>query len=80
MKNISGEIRRLRIAACLTQVEVESRTGIERSALSIIEAGHRKPTEKQARLLIRTLSAAAKEHIKAASKAIAEAERLQLTV
>ena len=79
MKKIGSEIRGLRIASGLSQIEVESRTGVERSALSLIEAGYRKPTEEQARLLIRTLSAAVKENIKVASKVVAEAERLQLT-
>lgn len=80
MKKIGNEIRELRIAAGLSQIEVESRTKIDRSTLSLFESGYRNPTEEQARLLIRTLSGAAKERIKAASKAVAEAERLQLTV
>jgi transcriptional regulator with XRE-family HTH domain len=76
MKKIGIEIRELRIASAMSQIEVESRTGIDRSALSLIESGHREPTEKQTRLLVRTLSIAARDRVKVASKAMAEAERL----
>lgn len=75
MKRIGREIGRLRAVSGLTQIEVESRTGIDRSALSLIEHEHRSPTEAQARLLVRILSAAVRERIKAASKVAAQVEQ-----
>ena len=79
MKRIGREIRRLRAASGLSQIEVESRTGIDRSALSLFEHEYRRPTEVQARLLIRVLSAAVRERIKAVSKVAAQAERLEVS-
>jgi hexokinase len=63
----------------LTQIEVESRTKIDRSALSLFEHEYRTPTEAQARLLIRVLSAAIKDRVKEVSKVAAQAERLDAT-
>ncbi len=78
MKRIGREIRRLRAASGLTQIELESRTGIDRSALSLFEHEYRSPTEAQVRLLIRVLSAAVKDRVKAVSKVAAHAEHLEV--
>ena len=80
MKKFCSEIRKLRLSSGLSQSEVASRAGMDRSVLSLFEAGYRQPTEEQARLLTRSLYAAAKERVKAVSKVVAEAEHLQLTV
>ena len=74
MKRIGHRIRRLRAASGLTQIEVESRTKIDRSALSLFEHEYRNPTDAQARLLFRVLSAAVKDRVKAVSKVAAEVE------
>ena len=77
MKRIGREIRRLRSASGLTQIEIESRSGIDRSALSLFEHGYRTPTEAQARLLIRILSAAVRDRIKAVSRVADETKNLE---
>ena len=76
MQRIGEVIRKLRLGAGLSQFEVQVRTGIARSALSTFEAGYVVPSEKQARLLLRVLSAAVKERVKVVSKIAAQAEHL----
>jgi len=79
VQRIGESIKKLRLAAGLSQFEVQVRTRIARSALSTFESGYVDPSEKQARLLLRVLSAAVKDRVKAVSKVAAQAERLEAT-
>ena len=79
MQEIGEKIKKLRLAAGLSQWEVEKRTGVDRSTLSTIESGYVAPSEKQVRQLIRVLSAAVKDRVKVVSKVAAEAERLEVS-
>ena len=48
-------VRRLRIAAGLTQTALAKRSGMDRSYLSNLESGHRKPTVATLERLAKTL-------------------------
>ncbi len=80
MREIGEKIKKLRLAAGLSQWEVEKRTGVDRSTLSTIESGYVAPSEKQVRQLIRILSAAVKDRVKVVSKVAAEVERMKVPV
>ena len=77
MQEIGEKIKKLRLAAGLSQWEVEKRTGVDRSTLSTIESGYVAPSEKQVRQLIRVLSAAVKDRIKAVSRVADETKNLE---
>lgn len=68
MKAFGKKLQELRRMSGLSQWEIEARTGINRSTLSLFENGHRTPTPEQAQELIRVLSEAVRERAAVAAE------------
>lgn len=74
MKAFARKIRDLREMSGLSQFQIEAKTGINRSTVSLFENGHRTPTPEQAQELIRVLSEAVRERAAVAAEVADSAE------
>lgn len=80
MKLTGKQIRELREAANLSQIEVEKLTGglVHRMVLSFVENGHRSLSAEQEAAVCRVLTRAVRHRAGIISKAAARAERMQV--
>ncbi len=80
MKLTGKQIRELREAANLSQIEVEKLTGglVHRMVLSFVENGHRTLSAEQEAAVCRVLTRAVRDRARTISKAAAQAERLEI--